>query len=538
VPLRASAVFAAIDSATVPLPVPLAPLLIVTHPALLAAVQPHVEAEAVTATDALPPLEPTAWLAGEIENVHGGGGGGAPGCVTVTATPAIVSEPLRSPPVFAAAVNAVDPEPVPEAPAVIVIHGAPLEAVQVQVDAEAVIATLPLPPPVATACVAGDTLNVHGGGGGGGGGGAAPAWFMVNAWPPIVTVPLRATSVFAAAATVTLPLPVPLAPAVTLSQAALAAAVHEHEAALAVTAIVALPPSAVTLALAGEIEKVHDGAGAVCVIVSARPATVTVPERSPPVLAATVKLTVASPVPDVLLSVIHATPLDAVHAHVPCDPLIVTVPLPPAEVNDCVAALTVNVQGGGAPACVSANVCPAIVTVPVRSLVAVFAATVSCTAPVLLPDAPDATVIHGTFEAAVHAQPAPAATVTLVDPPAAATRTLDDDNVNVHGGGDGSGPGFGVGVGGGVGVGAGATPACVTATDCPATRIVADRDATSVFGKARSVADPLADALIAPDAVSHGASLAAVQAHPFSVSMATVTDPPAAGTATFAGVTL
>jgi len=344
--------------------------------------------------------------------------------------------------------------------------------------------------------------------------------------------------VFAAAATVTLPLPVPLAPAVTLSQAALAAAVHEHEAALAVTAIVALPPSAVTLALAGEIEKVHDGAGAVCVIVSARPATVTVPERSPPVLAATVKLTVASPVPDVLLSVIHATPLDAVHAHVPCDPLIVTVPLPPAEVNDCVAALTVNVQGGGAPACVSANVCPAIVTVPVRSLVAVFAATVSCTAPVLLPDAPDATVIHGTFEAAVHAQPAPAATVTLVDPPAAATRTLDDDNVNVHGGGDGSGPGFGVGVGGGVGVGAGATPACVTATDCPATRIVADRDATSVFGKARSVADPLADALIAPDAVSHGASLAAVQAHPFSVSMATVTDPPAAGTATFAGVTL
>ena len=180
-PLRASAVFAAIDSATVPLPVPLAPLLIVTHPALLVAVQPHVDAEAVTATDALPPLEPTAWLAGEIENVHGGGGGGAPGCVTVTATPATVSEPLRSPPVFAAAVNAVDPEPVPEAPAVIVIHGAPLEAVQVQVDAEAVIATLPLPPPVATACVAGDTLNVHGGGGGGGGGGAAPAWFMVNA---------------------------------------------------------------------------------------------------------------------------------------------------------------------------------------------------------------------------------------------------------------------------------------------------------------------------------------------------------------------
>jgi hypothetical protein len=38
--------------------------------------------------------------------------------------------------------------------------------------------------------------------------------------------------------------------------------------------------------------------------------------------------------------------------------------------------------------------------------------------------------------------------------------------------------------------------------------------------------------------VIHGAALAADQAHPFSVSTVTVTSPPAAETAAFAGVTL
>jgi hypothetical protein len=55
VPLRASAVLAANDSETVPLPVPLAPDAIVTHAALDAAVQAHVDADAVTVTDPLPP---------------------------------------------------------------------------------------------------------------------------------------------------------------------------------------------------------------------------------------------------------------------------------------------------------------------------------------------------------------------------------------------------------------------------------------------------------------------------------------------------
>jgi len=55
VPVRASAVLAANDNETVPLPVPLAPDAIVTHAALDAAVHAHVDADAVTVTDPLPP---------------------------------------------------------------------------------------------------------------------------------------------------------------------------------------------------------------------------------------------------------------------------------------------------------------------------------------------------------------------------------------------------------------------------------------------------------------------------------------------------
>ena len=47
--------FAANDKPTLPFPVPLAPDVIVTHPACEAAVQAHVGADAVTATEPAPP---------------------------------------------------------------------------------------------------------------------------------------------------------------------------------------------------------------------------------------------------------------------------------------------------------------------------------------------------------------------------------------------------------------------------------------------------------------------------------------------------
>jgi len=60
VPVRAAAVFAAATNATVPLPVPEAALVTVNHGALAFAVQPHVGAEAVTATEPEPPASATS----------------------------------------------------------------------------------------------------------------------------------------------------------------------------------------------------------------------------------------------------------------------------------------------------------------------------------------------------------------------------------------------------------------------------------------------------------------------------------------------
>jgi hypothetical protein len=60
VPVRALVVvFAAIVYATVPLPVPDAPLVIEIHAAFDAAVQAHVAADAVTANDPVPAASDT-----------------------------------------------------------------------------------------------------------------------------------------------------------------------------------------------------------------------------------------------------------------------------------------------------------------------------------------------------------------------------------------------------------------------------------------------------------------------------------------------
>ena len=75
--LRAAPVaFAAAVNATLPLPVPLAPLVTDSHAALDAAV--HAQPlPAVTATDPVPPPTTTVWLDGAIVYEHAGGGGAA-----------------------------------------------------------------------------------------------------------------------------------------------------------------------------------------------------------------------------------------------------------------------------------------------------------------------------------------------------------------------------------------------------------------------------------------------------------------------------
>ena len=73
-----------------------------------------------------------------------------------------------------------------------------------------------------------------------------------------------------------------------------------------------------------------------------------------------------------------------------------------------------------AAACVTVNVAPAIVSVPVRPVNAAFAATLKPTLPDPFPDPPEVTVIHAALLVAFHVHPAAAVTVLLPVPPAAA----------------------------------------------------------------------------------------------------------------------
>ena len=69
-----------------------------------------------------------------------------------------------------------------------------------------------------------------------------------------------------------------------------------------------------------------------------------------------------------------------------------------------------------AAACVTVNVWPAIVSVPVRSA-PVFAAIVKLTGPLPVPPGPDVIVNHPALLPALHAQPAVVVTVTVVPAP-------------------------------------------------------------------------------------------------------------------------
>jgi len=128
---------------TVPLPVPLAPLVIVIQASEVVAVQGQLW-PAVTLMLKFPPCRSNECDVELMENVH------AVACVTVNVLPAIVSVPVRTKPELTAAENVTVPFPLPLAPAVIVSHVALLAAVHAQ-PAPAVTATgAPLPAPAPT----------------------------------------------------------------------------------------------------------------------------------------------------------------------------------------------------------------------------------------------------------------------------------------------------------------------------------------------------------------------------------------------------
>jgi hypothetical protein len=116
----------------------------------------------------------------------------------------------------------------------------------------------------------------------------------VNVFPAIVRVALRAAPVVAAALYCTSPLPLPVAPDAIVSHDSLLDALHEHPS-VVVTVTRPVPPAAGTDADSGEMLNTHP---ADCVIVARCPATVTVPVRVGPDVAATVNATVPFPAPD------------------------------------------------------------------------------------------------------------------------------------------------------------------------------------------------------------------------------------------------
>lgn len=111
-----------------------------------------------------------------------------------------------------------------------------------------------------------------------------------------------------------------------------------------------------------------------CVTVKSCPAIVMVPVRElAAVFAARLIVTVPLPLPLAPATiVIQDVELDAVHAQ-PLVAVTVTLSVPPPCPTDTLDGLMLYAQG--CPACVTVNVCPPIVIVPVLGELPVFAAT-------------------------------------------------------------------------------------------------------------------------------------------------------------------
>ena len=160
-----------------PVPLPLAPLVTVSHDVLLLTPVHAQPANVVTVVEPVPPVAATDWLAGSSANVQD-----VAACVTEKVCPAIVSEPLRCVAFgFAAALNATVPVPLPLAPLVTVSHDVLLLTPVHAQPANVVTVVEPVPPAAATDWLVGLIAYVH----------AAPAWVTVSVCPPIVSVPLR-----------------------------------------------------------------------------------------------------------------------------------------------------------------------------------------------------------------------------------------------------------------------------------------------------------------------------------------------------------
>ncbi len=234
----------------------------------------------------------------------------------------MVSVPVRAGPVFAATLKPTAPSPLPLLPEVMLIH----EALLVVVHAQPLVVDTAMGPPV-PAVAARDSLvrliaYSHGAA-------AAAACSTVNVSPAMVSVPVRAAPVFAATLNPTDALPVPVAPDVIVIQGVVVCAVHE-QVAPAETVMAPVPPAAAADCPRGAIAYVH-GVAPACVTVNSRPAIVIVPERPPPLFAATRNATEPLPLPEFPdVTVIQGAVVLAVHSHPAALETVIDEPVPPA----------------------------------------------------------------------------------------------------------------------------------------------------------------------------------------------------------------
>jgi hypothetical protein len=223
---------------------------------------------------------------------------------------------------------------------------------------------------------------------------------------------------------------------------------------------------------------VHVGAAsaAACVIVKVRPPAVTVAVRVvAAVFAATANATVPLPAPEAppVMLTQDALSVAAVHAQLSAEAVSAMEPVPPEAGRFCAEGEIEKVHATGAAACVTVNVLPATMMVPLR-LVPELASTRYSTDPLPLPDAPDVMVSQLVAAAAVQVQPDPATTRIVPVDASGTTLLLDGEMLKAHGsgvgegagaggGGAGAGAGVGAGVGGGAGTGGAGAGAGVAA---------------------------------------------------------------------------
>ena len=232
----------------------------------------------------------------------------------------------------------------------------------------------------------------------------------------MVRLPDReAPVVFGSTANWTFPPPEPEPPSVIVIHGTPLTAVHVHPTAVP-TETVPTPPGAGMVCDVGFSVNVQPLS---CVTVTGRPATVTIPVRAGPVLAAKVRSTPPFPVPPAVPTIaIHVALLVAVQAHDAAAATSTRVPPPPAT-GAMFSGDTTNEQP---VSCDTVNVCPAIVAMPERgppmfSWIEIF------TVPLPVPEAPELIPSHAAPLDAVHAQAAPDVTLTFVVPAAAGTDT-------------------------------------------------------------------------------------------------------------------